>query len=232
MAERRHQQGEQGGIALCPGGGKEYFAAGVRGPITGRRADLIVIDDPVKSWAEAESQIARDALYDWYRGELTARLKPGGRIVLIMCMVGQTRVLMADGTEKRLKDIRPGDKIATYNNRFLDHSVVENWKSQGEDFVFEIQTESGATTKANARHPFLVERNGTRTWIRLKDIKAGDALVRVSTTDRQTLSTARGRALPALATDATSPQSAKATACPTTIRSVGQVATDRPQTTR
>ncbi len=65
-------------------GGGEYFAAGVRGPITGRRADLIIIDDPVKSWAEAESQAARDALYDWYRAELSARLKPGGRIVLIM----------------------------------------------------------------------------------------------------------------------------------------------------
>jgi predicted phage terminase large subunit-like protein len=65
-------------------GGAEYFAAGVRGPITGRRADLILIDDPVKSWAEAESGVARDALYDWYRGELSARLKPGGRVVLIM----------------------------------------------------------------------------------------------------------------------------------------------------
>ena len=64
--------------------GGEYFAAGVRGPITGRRADLIIIDDPVKSWAEAESQNFRDALYDWYRAELSARLKPGGRIVLIM----------------------------------------------------------------------------------------------------------------------------------------------------
>ncbi len=62
----------------------EYFAAGVRGPITGRRADLILIDDPIKSWAEAESQTARDALYDWYRAELSARLKPGGRIILMM----------------------------------------------------------------------------------------------------------------------------------------------------
>jgi predicted phage terminase large subunit-like protein len=65
-------------------GGGEYFATGVRGPITGRRADLILIDDPVKSWAEAESLTARDGLFDWYRGELSARLKPGGRIVLIM----------------------------------------------------------------------------------------------------------------------------------------------------
>lgn len=64
--------------------GGSYFAAGIRGPITGRRADLILIDDPIKSWAEAESLVQRDALYDWYRAELTARLKPNGRIVLLM----------------------------------------------------------------------------------------------------------------------------------------------------
>ncbi len=64
--------------------GGEYFSAGVRGPITGRRADLILIDDPIKSWAEAESELARNALYNWYRAELSARLKPGGRVVLIM----------------------------------------------------------------------------------------------------------------------------------------------------
>jgi predicted phage terminase large subunit-like protein len=65
-------------------GGGQYFAAGVRGPITGRRADLILIDDPVKSWAEADSKVARRSLFDWYRAELLSRLKPGGRVVLIM----------------------------------------------------------------------------------------------------------------------------------------------------
>jgi predicted phage terminase large subunit-like protein len=64
--------------------GGEYFAAGVRGPITGRRADLVLIDDPVKSFAEAESLVFRDALYDWYRAELSARLKPNGSVVLVM----------------------------------------------------------------------------------------------------------------------------------------------------
>ncbi|OYV44466.1 MAG: hypothetical protein B7Z75_04030 [Acidocella sp. 20-57-95] len=71
-----------GRFSLLDGGG--YFAAGIKGPITGRRADLILIDDPVKSWAEAESLVYRDALYDWYRAELTARLKPKGRVVLLM----------------------------------------------------------------------------------------------------------------------------------------------------
>src|ERR1019366_3041283 len=34
--------------------GGEYFAVGVRGAVTGRRADLVIIDDPVKSMAEAD----------------------------------------------------------------------------------------------------------------------------------------------------------------------------------
>lgn len=64
--------------------GGEYFAAGVRGPITGRRADLVLIDDPIKSHAEADSLTHRDHVWNWYRGDLAPRLKPGGRIVLVM----------------------------------------------------------------------------------------------------------------------------------------------------
>ncbi len=64
------------------GGG--YFAAGVRGPIVGRRADLVLIDDPVKSHAEADSAAARDGLWQWLQADLMPRLKPGGRIVLVM----------------------------------------------------------------------------------------------------------------------------------------------------
>jgi len=64
--------------------GADYFATGVRGPITGRRADLIIIDDPVKSQAEADSPTARDHLWSWFRSDLVTRLKPGGRILLIM----------------------------------------------------------------------------------------------------------------------------------------------------
>ena len=64
------------------GGG--YFAAGVRGPVTGRRADLVLLDDPIKSHAEADSVVLRDNLWDWYRSDLLTRLKPNGRVVLIM----------------------------------------------------------------------------------------------------------------------------------------------------
>ena len=62
----------------------EYFAAGMRGPLTGHRADLVVIDDPIKSHAEADSPVLRERIWNWYRSDLMTRLKPKGRIVLIM----------------------------------------------------------------------------------------------------------------------------------------------------
>ena len=64
--------------------GAEYFGVGVHGAVTGRRADLALIDDPIRSFAEAESFSAREHLWDWFRSELVTRMKPKGRIVLIM----------------------------------------------------------------------------------------------------------------------------------------------------
>jgi predicted phage terminase large subunit-like protein len=64
--------------------GGTYRAVGVGGPVTGTRASLAVVDDPVKSRAEAESKTIRDKVWNWYSADLLTRLKPGGRIVLIM----------------------------------------------------------------------------------------------------------------------------------------------------
>jgi predicted phage terminase large subunit-like protein len=64
--------------------GGSYYAVGVRGPVTGRRADLVLIDDPIRSAAEAERSRARGHLWDWFRADLMTRLRPGGAMVLIM----------------------------------------------------------------------------------------------------------------------------------------------------
>ncbi len=61
-----------------------YIAAGVGGGITGDGADLLVIDDPVKNAEEANSQLYRDKVWDWYRTVARTRLQPGGAIVLVM----------------------------------------------------------------------------------------------------------------------------------------------------
>lgn len=83
--------------------GGEYFAAGVGGAIAGRRADLVVIDDPIRSREDADSETVRDKIWDWYKSDLYTRLKPGGRIVLI-----QTRWHEDDLAGRLLADMAAG----------------------------------------------------------------------------------------------------------------------------
>lgn len=64
--------------------GGEYFAAGVGGSITGRRADLGIIDDPVKSREDADSERSREKAWDWYVNDFLTRLKPGARQIVVM----------------------------------------------------------------------------------------------------------------------------------------------------
>jgi predicted phage terminase large subunit-like protein len=64
--------------------GGEYYAVGVDASVTGRRADLGIIDDPVKGRAEADSASIRQRVWDWYKADFWPRLKPGGRIVIIL----------------------------------------------------------------------------------------------------------------------------------------------------
>jgi len=63
--------------------GGEYFAAGVGSAITGRGADLLIIDDP-HSEQDALNIDALERAYEWYTSGPRQRLQPGGTIVLVM----------------------------------------------------------------------------------------------------------------------------------------------------
>ena len=63
--------------------GGEYFAAGVGGSITGRGADLLIIDDP-HSEQDALNPNALDRTWEWYTSGPRQRLQPGGIIVVVM----------------------------------------------------------------------------------------------------------------------------------------------------
>ena len=63
--------------------GAEFFAAGVGSGIAGRRADLGLIDDPIKMREEADSERLRQKQWDWYVNDFVPRLKPGARQILI-----------------------------------------------------------------------------------------------------------------------------------------------------
>ena len=63
--------------------GGEYFASGVGGAITGRGADLLIIDDP-HSEQDAMNLTALERAYEWYTSGPRQRLQPGGAIVVVM----------------------------------------------------------------------------------------------------------------------------------------------------
>lgn len=82
-AKRFHIQEMEGGIEHATNQRGAFYAVGVGGPLTGRGAHLLLIDDPVKNREDAESEVIRKKTKDWYTSTAYTRLMPGGRVVLI-----------------------------------------------------------------------------------------------------------------------------------------------------
>jgi predicted phage terminase large subunit-like protein len=73
-ANRWDIEGHEGGMVT----------AGVNGPITGKGADIGIIDDPVKNDQEAMSVTYQERTYEWYKSTFRTRLQRDGAIILIM----------------------------------------------------------------------------------------------------------------------------------------------------
>jgi hypothetical protein len=82
-AKRFHIDGAIGGYEHAISQRGAFYAVGVGGPLTGRGAHLLLIDDPVKNREDAESEVIRRKVKDWYTSTAYTRLMPGGRIVVI-----------------------------------------------------------------------------------------------------------------------------------------------------
>jgi len=63
--------------------GGSYYSVGRGGALTGRGADLLIIDDPIKDAEEARSELTRRGLHEWYTSVARTRLQAGGAIILI-----------------------------------------------------------------------------------------------------------------------------------------------------
>jgi predicted phage terminase large subunit-like protein len=92
-------------IETTAGGGR--LATSVSGVLTGRGADIIIIDDPIKP-EDAHSETARKALNNWYGSTLASRLnsQAGGAIVLVMQRLHQDDLsghVLAGGDFEHLK---------------------------------------------------------------------------------------------------------------------------------
>jgi predicted phage terminase large subunit-like protein len=82
-AKRFHVEGADGGYEHATAQRGAFYAVGVGGPLTGRGAHLLLIDDPVKNREDADSEVIRKKTRDWYTSTAYTRLMPGGRVVVI-----------------------------------------------------------------------------------------------------------------------------------------------------
>ena len=106
--------------------GGSYVAAGVGKGITGKGANVLLIDDPVKDREEADSQVIRNKVWDWYTSTAYTRLMPGGAVVLI-----QTR-WHEDDLAGRLLDAQKygGDNWEVLSLKAIDdnnHALWPDW---------------------------------------------------------------------------------------------------------
>jgi predicted phage terminase large subunit-like protein len=60
------------------------LARGIGGAITGRRLKVLIVDDPIKSLADAYSSRTRQAVWDHWQGTLKTRLRQGGSLVVVI----------------------------------------------------------------------------------------------------------------------------------------------------
>jgi len=89
------------------GGGMSTAGAG--GPITGKGADLFIIDDPVKNDTEANSPTIRNKIWDWFLSTCYTRMEPNGTIIIIMTRWHQDdlvgRIMENDDISREWKQI-------------------------------------------------------------------------------------------------------------------------------
>ena len=148
--------------------GPEYYAAGVGGAITGRGADLLIIDDP-HSEQDAMSEGSLENAYEWYTSGPRQRLQPGATIVVVM-----TRWSTKDLTSMLLKAQKEvkGDQweVVEFPALLDDGSPVwpEYWKKE----ELEKVKATLPTTKWNAQfmqkptseEGAIIKREWWRKW--------------------------------------------------------------------
>jgi len=154
------------------------LAAGVGGPLTGHGFGLGIIDDPIENWAAGQSEVLRESVWQWWLGTFKTRMWENGRIVFMMCMPGDMRIMMGDGTWRNLDTIRPGELVMTKDGRELKPQIVEAFLPQGIATIYEIKT-GNHKISATGNHPLLVRvarSPDELEWVRTDELEIGDEI--------------------------------------------------------
>jgi predicted phage terminase large subunit-like protein len=146
----------------------DYFAIGVGGTVTGKGADLLIIDDP---HSEQEARQAQgdpsvfDSVYEWYTSGPRQRLQPGGAIIIVMTRWSDKdltgRVLKSDNTDWEVIEL---PAIMPSGNplwpEFWSLSELEALKEELPPFKWNAQYQQKPTGEEGA----IVKRDWWKRW--------------------------------------------------------------------
>lgn len=126
-----------------------YVAAGVGGPITGRGAHVLIIDDPIKNRDDAESETNRESIWNWYTSTAYTRLAPGGGVLIILTrwhdddLAGRLLTKMKEGEGDEWQVIQY-PALATENERFRKEGEALHPERYDEDALHRIKRAVGS----------------------------------------------------------------------------------------
>ena len=132
-----------------------FLPAGVEGPVTGKGAHILIIDDPVKNATEAESETTRESVARWYETTAYTRLAPGGGVLII-----QTRWHLDDLSGRLEHKMREGEGDVFEIIRYPAEAVEdERWRKKGDPLHEERYN--------NSQLKMIKQAVGPQTWAAL-----------------------------------------------------------------
>ncbi len=132
-----------------------FLPAGVEGPITGKGAHILIIDDPIKNSQEADSELKRSGILKWYASTAYTRLAPGGGVLII-----QTRWHLDDLSGRLESDMAEGNGDVFEVVRYPAVAVEdEKWRKKGDPLH--------QARYSHAQLKMIKKAVGLRTWAAL-----------------------------------------------------------------
>ena len=152
-------------------GGGEYFSVGVGGAVTGRGADLLIIDDPhsEQQGQQADPKVF-DSTYEWFSSGPRQRLQPGGAIIIVMTRWSQKDLcgqIMRDSMQREGSDewdvIELPAILPSGNSLWPEYwpiAELEKLKAELPVSKWEAQYQQSPTSEESA----IIKRDWWQTW--------------------------------------------------------------------
>ena len=150
--------------------GGDYFAIGVGGAVTGKGADLLIIDDPhSEQEAKQANPAVFDGVYEWFTSGPRQRLQPGGAIIIVMTRWSKrdlTGQILKNSSKEGVDQWEVIDFPAIMPNGnplwpgFWSKTALEALKSELPVSKWEAQYQQNPTSEEGA----IIKRENWRIW--------------------------------------------------------------------